>query len=295
MVVIGAASLTTPLPSSPSQRIWPFSALSDSSVYPILTRPAYTMRLSTALSLVPLAAPGHAAPAEPPRVAARDVAFGSIITQCTVPGVVALTFDDGPYYHTPQILDLLDQAGAKATFFINGNNWSNNIDDESTPWPEILRRIVNSGHQLGSHTWSHIDMTVASSATRSEQIHRLEDPIRKVIGKTPTYFRPPYATCEGQCLTDLESMGYHVVNFDLDTKDYENNTPDSIVTAKNTFSNALAAGSSGSSFLVLAHDVHEQTATKLTPHMLEKIKEKGYRAVTVGECLGDSAANWYKP
>jgi hypothetical protein len=60
------------------------------------------------------------------------------------------------------------------------------------------------------------------------------------------------------------------------------------------FSSALSAGSEGSSFLVLAHDVHEQTATALTPFMLEKIKQKGYRAVTVGECLGDPAANWYK-
>jgi len=208
--------------------------------------------------------------------------------------VVALTFDDGPYYHTPHILDLLDQAGAKATFFINGNNWAHNIDDESTPWPEILRRIVNSGHQLGSHTWSHIEMTAASSSARGEQMHRLEDALFKVIGKMPTYFRPPFATCEGSCPTDLANMGYHVVNFDLDTKDYENNTTETIVTAKNIFSNALAAGSSSSSFLVLAHDVHEQTAVALTPFMLEKIKEKGYRAVTVGECLGDSAANWYK-
>jgi peptidoglycan/xylan/chitin deacetylase (PgdA/CDA1 family) len=253
------------------------------------------MRLPAVLPLVPLLAPGHSAPIETPALAARDVAFGSIITQCTVPGTVALTFDDGPYYHTPHILDLLDQAGAKATFFINGDNWSENIDDESTPWPETLRRMVNSGHQIGSHTWSHVDMTAADSSTRADQMQRLEKTLIKVIGKRPTYFRPPYASCEGQCLVDVEKMGYHVINFDLDTKDYANNTPERIGTSMEAFSSALSSGSSSSSsFLVLAHDVHEQTATALTPFMLEKIKQGGYRAVTVGECLGDPEANWYK-
>jgi len=95
-------------------------------------------------------------------------------------------------------------------------------------------------------------------------------------------------------LVDMEKMGYHVINFDLDTKDYANNTPEKIGNSMDTFSSALSAGTASSSFLVLAHDVHEQTATALVPFMLEKIKQKGYKAVTVGECLGDPAANWYR-
>ena len=253
------------------------------------------MRLSPVLPLGSLLARGPAAMRQEIALAARDaVNLGTMITHCTVPGVVALTFDDGPFYHTAHILDLLDQYGMKATFFVNGDNWVENIDDESTPWPEMLRRIVGTGHQLGSHTWSHVDMTAADTATRYDQIERLDQTLTRVVGKSPTYFRPPFGSCEGQCLVDLGKMGYHIVNFDLDTKDYLNNTPDKIETAKQTFWNALSAGTASSSFLVLGHDVHEQTATALTPFMLEKIKEKGYKAVTVGECLGDPAANWYK-
>ncbi|KAK1751271.1 carbohydrate esterase [Echria macrotheca] len=225
---------------------------------------------------------------------ASSVPFGSIITHCTVPGKVALTFDDGPYWHTPHILDLLDQNGAKATFFINGDNWITGIDDPSQPWPEILRRIVDSGHQLGSHTWAHRDMSAADSTTRSSQMQQLDHAIANVVGKTPTYFRPPYGSCNAACLADMASMGYHVINFDLDTKDYENRTPDLIGNSMSLFADAIGAGGPSDSFLVLAHDVHEQTAVSLVPYMLDKIKQKGYQAVTVGECLGDAPANWYR-
>jgi len=225
---------------------------------------------------------------------ASTVPFGTMITRCTTPGVVALTFDDGPSFHTPHILDLLDQYGAKATFFINGENWSRNIDDPSTPWPETLRRIVGSGHQLGSHSWSHKDMSSLDPGSRVQEIVKLDQTVAKVIGKSPTYFRPPFANCNAECLADMGRLGYHVVNFDVDTKDYENRTPQLIGISKDKFSTAVDAGQPNDSFLVLAHDVHVETAITLTPFMLEKIKQKGYRAVTVGECLGDAPENWYK-
>lgn len=65
-----------------------------------------------------------------------------------MPGVVALTFDDGPYIYTSQILETLSQHGARATFFLNGAN-KGNIDS----YPEILQRAIDEGHQLGSHTY----------------------------------------------------------------------------------------------------------------------------------------------
>lgn len=237
-------------------------------------------------------------------IAARDpqpsanlvarVPLGTIIEHCTVPGVVALTFDDGPFYHTPHILDLLDSYGAKGTFFVNGENWSKDIGNESLPWPEILRRMDASGHQIASHTFSHLDMTKADTETRYDQIFRLEATLGRIIGKVPTYFRPPFATCEGQCLADMEQMGLHIINFDVDTKDYLHNTPDTVGQSQNIFASALNKGDSGDSFLVLTHDVQEMTATTLLPFMLNMIREKGLRAVTVGECMGDPPASWYK-
>ncbi|KAK0637422.1 hypothetical protein B0T17DRAFT_588282 [Bombardia bombarda] len=226
-----------------------------------------------------------------PRQDASVVPRGVIINHCTVPGVVALTFDDGPYKYTSHVLDLLDQYDAKATFFVNGDNWVQGIDNESQPWPSILRRMVRSGHQVGSHTFSHVDMTSADSDMRYQQLHNLEESLTNVLGVYPAYFRPPYATCDGDCLTEVEDMGYHVVNFDIDTKDYANNRRNTIQNSKDIFSTALDAGRSNDSFLVLCHDVQKQTAMSLVQFMLDKIQEKGYRAVTVGECLGDPTWN----
>lgn len=224
----------------------------------------------------------------------RSVPRGVVIEHCTVPRVVALTFDDGPYAYSSQILDLLDKHHAKATFFVNGDNWSNGINDPSSPWPAILKRMLRSGHQIGSHTWSHVDLSTASPSQRRDQVHKLEKVLNRVIGKAPTYLRPPFGSCSRQCLRDIESMGYHVVNFDLDTKDYLYNQPDAIEASKDIFSSALRAGGRRASFLVLSHETLEQTAEALVPYMLEQIRRRGYRAVTVGECLGDPAKNWYQ-
>lgn len=77
------------------------------------------------------------------------VPVGSIIRSCTTPGVVALTFDDGPYIYTSAILDALRDTGAKATFFINGDNWGNILNPDNQA---IVQRTLAEGHQIGSHT-----------------------------------------------------------------------------------------------------------------------------------------------
>lgn len=75
------------------------------------------------------------------------VPIGTVLTHCVVPGVVALTFDDGPYIYTAEVLETLSQHGARATFFLNGVN-KGSIDG----FPELVRRAHAEGHQLGSHT-----------------------------------------------------------------------------------------------------------------------------------------------
>ncbi|KAL2155788.1 hypothetical protein VTH82DRAFT_530 [Thermothelomyces myriococcoides] len=238
---------------------------------------------------------GRSAPTSSANHTARadtSVPFGVIIEHCTVPGVVALTFDDGPFIYTSHVLDLLDEYGAKATFFINGENWSRGIDDFSTPWPQILRRMDSSGHQIGSHTWSHADLSSVDQATREFQIVELEKALFHVLGKAPTYLRPPYGSCSQDCLSGTGRLGLHVVNFDVDPKDYLHNQEGDTGAAE-TFSRALDERPWGDSFLVLSHDTLQYTAEYLVPHMLKEIQRRGYRAVTVGECLGDPVENWY--
>ncbi|KAK3301669.1 carbohydrate esterase family 4 protein [Chaetomium strumarium] len=237
------------------------------------------MKLPAVLCAALFLSEGQAAPTTASNLTGRAqnlVPSGIIINHCTVAGVVALTFDDGPFRYTSQVLDHLDRYGARATFFVNGENWSRGIADESTPWPDILRRMDHSGHQIGSHTWSHVDLSTVAPEARYYQIRRLERALRT------------------ECLNDMQRMGYHVVNFDVDPKDYLYQRPGEIQAAMDNFSGALNAGWWGGSFLVLAHDSLPQTADALVPHMLEEIRQRGYRAVTVGECLGDPRENWYR-
>ncbi|KAH6612342.1 carbohydrate esterase family 4 protein [Chaetomium sp. MPI-SDFR-AT-0129] len=248
-----------------------------------------------ALLLGLLFSQGQAAPSPAANLTARSftsVPRGVIIEHCTVPGVVALTFDDGPFIYTSQILDHLDAFNAKATFFINGENWSRAINDFSTPWPAVLRRIDQAGHQIGSHTWGHADLSVVDSGTREYQICELERALFEVLGKAPTYLRPPYGSCSFECLYETQQFGLHVVNFDVDPKDYMHNQPGDPGAMEN-FSRHLDERRWGDSFLVLSHDSLQYTAEALVPHMLREIQARGYRAVTVGECLGDPAENWY--
>lgn len=75
------------------------------------------------------------------------VSYGAYIDRCVIPGTVALTFDDGPFWFTSDLLQILGEYGAAATFFLNGHNLGDVYASS-----DVVQRIVNEGHQLGSHT-----------------------------------------------------------------------------------------------------------------------------------------------
>ncbi|KAJ5159562.1 Chitin deacetylase [Penicillium canariense] len=220
------------------------------------------------------------------------------IRSCTVPGTIAFTFDDGPTRYTGDLLDLLDRYEAPATFFITGiNNGKGAIDDPSLPWAELIERMTLSGHQIASHTWSHEDLSKVTSQQRHEQMLKNEVAIRNIMGSFPTYMRPPYSSCipGSGCPEDLGDLGYHITLYDIDTDDYKNDSPYLIQLSKDIFDRALSTGSPATkSWLVIAHDAHEQTVHNLTEHMLETSGRLGYRPVTVGDCLRDPRDNWYR-
>jgi peptidoglycan/xylan/chitin deacetylase (PgdA/CDA1 family) len=208
--------------------------------------------------------------------------------------MIALTFDDGPGVYTSQLLDILDKNQVKATFFVTGNNFGP-IDDPTTQWPSILQRMHASGHQIASHTWTHPDLNIADWATRESQMTMTDAALSHVLGFAPTYTRPPYGSCEAACLNHLGSLGYHIVNWNIDTKDYMYDDPWQIENAKQNFADALSGGDpSTTSFISLAHDIKSQTVQSLAQYMIETARAKGYRLVTVGECLGEPASNWYR-
>ena len=135
----------------------------------------------------------------------------------------------------------------------------------------------------------------------------LEDAFEEVVGVIPRYMRPPFLAVDGKVLSAMANLGYHVIGASIDTKDYENNSPELISRSFEKFRAELNAGGT----IVLSHDVHEQTVYSLTRMMLEEIFARGLQrmsspgssclvmilmdtAVTVGDCLGDPQENWYR-
>ncbi|KAJ5638511.1 Glycoside hydrolase/deacetylase beta/alpha-barrel [Penicillium herquei] len=246
----------------------------------------------------------HKSPKGPPTKDIERSHVGSVpygpqqIRSCAVPGTVALTFDDGPTRYTGDLLDLLDKYEAPATFFITGiNNGKGAIDDPDLPWTPLIERMLLSGHQVASHTWSHEDLSKVTPEQRIDQMLKNEAALRNIMGSIPTYMRPPYSSCvQGSgCREDLGRMGYHIVLYDVDTDDYKNDHPTLIQRSKDIFDQALASTSPTShSWLIIAHDAHEQTVHNLTEHMLQTMARLGYRPVTVGECLRDPRELWYR-
>jgi peptidoglycan/xylan/chitin deacetylase (PgdA/CDA1 family) len=222
-----------------------------------------------------------------------SVAYGAEIYACRKPGTVAITYDDGPYIYTDEVLNKFAAAGFKATFFVTGINIGKGAIDEA--WAPVIRRMVAEGHQVASHTWSHQDLSRITEAQVYDQMVKNEMAIRNIIGKYPTYMRPPYSSCDATCLSVLKKLGYVVSLFDLDTDDYNQLTPVKIETAKNNFRTAVnGANPSSQSKLAIAHDIHELTALNLTVTMIETLQARGFKGVTMGECMNEPEANWYR-
>jgi peptidoglycan/xylan/chitin deacetylase (PgdA/CDA1 family) len=227
-----------------------------------------------------------------PRPKIGTVPYRVSIRACNIPGKVALTFDDGPYIYTSDLLDILKARGVKATFFLVGNNGGKGqINDPKTGYPSLIRRMYNEGHQIGSHTWSHQDLSTLTQRQRYDQIIKNEIALSDILGFFPTYLRPPYMSCNADCLTDLRDLGYHVANYNIDTLDWQENYPNS----QHIFQSALQSGNpKTNSFISIAHDIHSRTVHDFVPFMIDHLKAQGYTTALYGECLDDPPSNWYR-
>ncbi|KAL1882008.1 hypothetical protein VTK73DRAFT_2990 [Phialemonium thermophilum] len=221
---------------------------------------------------------------------------GAGIYDCVNPGEIAVTFDDGPYIYTSDLLDKLASYGARATFFITGNNLGKGmINDPSTPYPAIIRRMHKDGHQICSHTWSHQNASQLTNTQFTNQIVWNEIALNSILGFFPTYMRPPYSICGRSCENILSVLGYHIIYFDLDTQGYLHDDPTLIQTSKDIWDDAIDdSDPSTDSFLNIEHDIHYQSVYNLTDYFLSSLLKHGYKPVTVGQCLGDPESNWYR-
>lgn len=148
---------------------------------------------------------------------------------------------------------------------------------------------------MASHSWSHQNLMTLDTTHFYNQIYYNEMALRNILGFIPTYFRPPYVDCDSGCHAKLGALGYHSIYYDLDTFDYANDSPDLIQNSKNNFANYFDPTPHPLNGLTLDHDTHYQTVYNLTAYMLQNMAAQGYgTSVTVGTCLGDPPANWYR-
>lgn len=238
--------------------------------------------------------PGGASTRNDARPQKGNVQYGGAgIYNCLKPGTVAITYDDGPYIYTDRVLDQFKAAGFQATFFVTGINIGKGAIDEK--WSAVIKRMYDEGHQVASHTWSHQDLSAITETQVYDQMVKNEMAIRNIIGKYPTYMRPPYSSCTGTCQNVMQKLGYVVSYFDLDTDDYNQLTPVKIQVAKDNFIGNLSTVQPASgSKLAIGHDIHELTALNLTVTMIETLQARGFKGVTMGECMNEPQANWYR-
>lgn len=188
-----------------------------------------------------------------------------VAPDCSAVKCVALTFDDGPGKYTPELLKLLDEYDAKATFFLIGKNVAKH--------PQIVKDEAAAGHEIGNHTWSHKDLTKMSVAAAQRDLKKTDNAIKNVTGEDPTLIRPPFGAIPPSLKKALEVP---VALWDVDTLDWK--TRDTKKTVKTA--EQITPGS-----IVLMHDIHESTV-KAVPTILKDLKAQGYHFVTVTEIIG---------
>ena len=187
--------------------------------------------------------------------------------------VIALTFDDGPGPYTAQLLDILDQHSAKATFFLIGSKVSSQAN--------VVRSIHARGHQLGNHSWSHPELPKLPVDQIAGEIDRTNDAIKQATGVTPAILRPPYGAVNGVVLEQLRLRGMSSILWSVDTRDWADRNSQIVC------SRAVAGARPGA--IILMHDIH-QTSVNAVPCILSALKQQGYSFVTVQGLLGNMAA-----
>ncbi len=185
---------------------------------------------------------------------------------------IALTFDDGPHpTKTPQILDILNKYDIKATFFLIGKNIEY--------YPDIVKREINEGHEIGNHTYSHAQLDKLTKEAIEKEISDFENTLSCLCDYAPSIIRPPCGSFGNELKSAVEKINYKIVLWSIDTRDWSH-TPADIIT-----NNILSKAKSGD--IILMHDYI--TGDSPTPAVLEVIIpnliEAGYEFVTVSELI----------
>lgn len=190
-----------------------------------------------------------------------SVGVGRLFSVDRTDKVLALTFDDGPHpVLTAALLDLLKEEGVPATFFVTGRN--------ATAFPELIRRMVDEGHEVENHSWTHRRFTELSDEEISEEIISTNKAIMAAAGKKSLFFRPPYgALREDQEVMIYDKFRLRVAMWSVDPKDWKRPGVAEV-------ERRMVAGAQPGA-VILAHDIHPGTIDAM-PGVIRQLKAKGY-------------------
>ncbi|MCP6758105.1 MAG: glycosyltransferase [Fischerella sp. CENA71] len=194
---------------------------------------------------------------------------------------IALTFDDGPDpRYTPAILDILHRYHTPGTFFVIGMNAASN--------PDLLQRMVKEGHEIGSHTFTHPNISIIPHKELKLELNATERLLEGEIGIRTLLFRPPYAEDvepetpdQVSPLKYTGSLGYYTIGMQIDPSDWQQPGVEKIVQA--TIDQALK----GEGNIVLLHDSggdRSQTIAAL-PGIIQGLRDRGFELVSVSNLL----------
>ncbi|KAI1743845.1 carbohydrate esterase family 4 protein [Xylaria scruposa] len=197
---------------------------------------------------------------DPITIMKRTHTVGTVITKCSKSGVLALAYDDGPYQYTSSLIDTLDAAGVKGTFFFTGTLYGCIYNQRAA-----VKKAYDNGHQVASHTWTHPHMGSMSAAAIQSEMEKVEQAMVNIFGRKPA-----------------------VINDDIDAGDWNNQSP------QQSEQKFQQAGAGGMGHIPLMHETYQSTVTTLTNWLINWAKTNNLKIVTVAECL-DDADGMYKP
>jgi peptidoglycan/xylan/chitin deacetylase (PgdA/CDA1 family) len=182
---------------------------------------------------------------------------------------VVLTFDDGPWPgNTPAVLKALAEQCTKAMFFPIGKH---------AGWhPEILKRVIAAGHTVGSHTWSHKDLSRVTEQEAKDEIEKGIAAVSIAAGNKPIapFFRFPALRHPPEMVKYLGERNVGIFSTDFDSFDFKMRHPEQVIRSVMT---KLAKHGKG---IILMHDFQHATA-EAVPEILKKLKEGNYKVVQV--------------
>lgn len=173
-------------------------------------------------------------------------------------GYVGLTYDDGPTPATlPGLLTALKAAGARATFFNQGNN--------AQARPDLVLAERRAGMWIGNHTFDHPHLTQIGEPAAFDEIQSTQQILRGILGGPPTLFRPPFGETDDQVRVDENQLGLLEVLWTVDSQDWNGASVDQIIAAADTLQNGG---------IILMHDWPPNT-TQALPTIVSHLRARG--------------------